>query len=258
MNTISFHGETDVGRTRERNEDHYQIDESSDLFLVADGVASCPAGHVASRMVCDGTAAFIRSFHRYDLESAVDCGCVHDQYEHVLATAVRIANKMVFRASRRREGWDGMATTFVGMKFLPGRCVVAHVGDSRAYRLRGNELEQLTEDHSLIAELQKLGVVDGDPERVPFRHVISRSVGIKEEVDVEVAAHGVRPDDLFILCTDGLTDQVPESLIRAIAIEHQFEPSTLTGELVDAANEAGGKDNVTVIAVRIPPGSLLL
>ncbi|HXV56400.1 MAG TPA: Stp1/IreP family PP2C-type Ser/Thr phosphatase [Gaiellaceae bacterium] len=224
-------GKTDAGRVRRRNEDAFVLDPP--LFVVADGMGGAQAGEVASRLA----AAAFREFHDADgLEP-----------EERLAAIVQEANRRIYERARRDSEVSGMGTTVTAALVTDDRVAIGHVGDSRAYRLRDGRLEQLTEDHSLVADLMRSGrLTPEEAEAHPQRSVITRALGTDPEVDVDTSAVEAQPGDLFLLCSDGLTTMVSdEEILRLVA-----EASTLddaAARLVKAANSGGGEDNVTVV-----------
>ncbi len=252
MHSVTCHGSTDAGLIRSRNEDHFVADERSGLFIVADGVASCGAGHIASQMACESMAAFVREFRRSDAAFTPDHPEWVTHYTDVLEKAVHFTNRAVFEAGRRRADVQRMSTTLVGLQVLPRRCISTNVGDSRLYRVRKRRLERLTEDHTLLDEARQAGIFDGDEEHFPYRNVITRAIGHRENVKVDVRVHTVRPGDVFILCTDGLTSELSDHFIRGIAIENEWDPRGMADALVQMSNRRGGRDNVTVVVVQVP------
>ena len=246
---------SDVGRVRPDNEDNYFVDESRSLFVVADGMGGHVSGEVASRICVESIEAAYRDEHT---ENAV-----HEQYEtaraggrtekpyteFALQTALEYANDAIFRAARRQPDRRDMGTTVVALHFDEENVYVGHVGDSRAYRLRGGDFTQLSEDHSLANEYVKLRLLR--PEDVPrFMHknVIVRALGLTEQVQVDTQARSYESGDRFLLCSDGLTDLVGDDSI-AEAIATAAEPEEACQELVTLALRQGGIDNITVLCV---------
>ncbi len=224
-------GRTDPGRKRRRNEDAFVLEPP--LFAVADGMGGAQAGEVASRLA----AAAFREFHEVD-ELAPD--------ERVRAL-VQEANRRIYDRARSDTGATGMGTTITAALLEGEQVTIGHVGDSRAYRLREAELEQLTEDHSLVADLMRSGrLTPEEAETHPQRSVITRALGTDPEVDVDTMSVEASPGDVFLLCSDGLTtmvadEQILELLTGASSLEEAAKA------LVKAANKGGGEDNVTVV-----------
>ena len=228
-------GRTDAGRVRRRNEDSFVLDPP--IFAVADGMGGAQAGEVASRLA----AAAFREYHDADrLEPA----------ERVEAI-IQEANRRIYERARTDAEASGMGTTVTAAILTNGRVAIGHVGDSRAYRVRNGELEQLTEDHSLVADLMRSGrLTPEEADAHPQRSVITRALGTDAEVDVDKVTVDVEPGDLFLLCSDGLTTMVPEEEILRIAQEAGTLDEIARG-LVRAANSGGGEDNITVVLFRV-------
>ncbi len=234
---VSGVGRTDAGLRRKHNEDAFLVLESHDLFVVADGMGRHQAGEIASRMAVDTVAATFASgdFGKQDVAgSSREAGR--------LLAAFHEANRAVFDASREREEYSGMGTTMVALHFSRGkdRAAICHAGDSRCYRSRGGTLEQLTVDHTLGAA----GIVG------PSANVLSRAVGIEENLEPD--AQTIKPEvgDIFLICSDGLSRMVQLPEIQAV-LEREHDLDAAASTLIASANAAGGRDNVTVILVRV-------
>ena len=230
---------TDTGRRRHRNEDAYVFEPP--LFAIADGMGGARAGEVAAEIAATA------------LKEAR--GEVTD--ETSLEAIIVDANRRVWERSVADPMTAGMGTTMTVAFADPEaeRVVLGHVGDSRAYRLRGSELEQVTTDHSLVAELVESGVLTPEEaERHPQRSAITRAVGTDRAIDVDVFSVAAEPGDLFLLCSDGLTDMLAEGEIAASIIDADHEPAAAAGALVAAANARGGEDNITVVLFELVEG----
>jgi PPM family protein phosphatase len=225
---------TDTGRQRRANEDSMLA--RSPLFVVADGMGGARAGEVASRLA-------VESF-QYGLQDPIDA-------EGSLAAHARAANVRIHERSQADAEHAGMGTTLTAVYVGEEEVAIAHVGDSRAYCLRDGELLRLTDDHSLVDELIRQGKLT--PEEAvehPQRSVITRALGPEADVEIDTRSYRARHGDVYLLCSDGLTTMVPDSLIAAIMLAHG--PLRDTGEaLIGAANEAGGRDNITVVLLRV-------
>jgi serine/threonine protein phosphatase PrpC len=224
-------GVTDAGRKRRRNEDSYVLEPP--LFAVADGMGGAQAGEVASRLAVDA----FREFHEADeLEP-----------EKRVAAIIHEANRRIYERAREDTQASGMGTTVTAALVGEESVSIGHVGDSRAYRLRGGQLEQLTDDHSLVADLVRGGRLTPEEADVhPQRSVITRALGTDPEVDVDAFTFEAEPGDVILLCSDGLTTMLTDEEIVAIV----GEPKSLehaAKQLVKAANRRGGEDNVTVV-----------
>jgi PPM family protein phosphatase len=228
-------GSTDAGRKRRRNEDSFVIDPP--LFAVADGMGGAQAGEVASRLA----AAAFREFHDADDLAA----------EERVATIIQEANRRIYERAKSDAQASGMGTTITAALLTDEGVAVGHVGDSRAYRLRQERLEQLTEDHSLVADLVRSGRLSPDEaDTHPQRSVITRALGTDPEVDVDSFTADAEAGDVFLLCSDGLTTMVDEGQI-AQTVGRSSSLEQATKALVKAANRAGGEDNVTVVLFRL-------
>lgn len=249
----SFAAASDVGRKRAHNEDSFHLPGEERLALVADGMGGHASGEVASRLAVDTvmghfrvTAAEAAPRWPYGMSQGV-------RYPiNRLVAAIRLANAAIHEAAAAHPEQHGMGTTIVATHFLADdRVLVAHVGDSRVYRLRGGRLEQLTEDHSLLNDWMRMKGLRAD-ELGDFqqKNIIVRALGIRDSVQVDVLVDRPRPGDVYLLCSDGLTSMVPDD---DIAETLQAAPDLETGctRLVAQANERGGLDNVTVLLARI-------
>jgi PPM family protein phosphatase len=235
MRIVESAGVTDAGRKRRRNEDSFVREPP--LFAVADGMGGAQAGEVASRLA----AAAFRDFHEADeLEP-----------EERVRTIIQEANRRIYERARSDAEASGMGTTITAALVLDGRVAVGHVGDSRAYRIRDGRIEQLTDDHSLVADLVRSGrLAPEEADTHPQRSVITRALGTDPEVDVDTFTVDAQPGDLFLLCSDGLTTMVDdEELLSIIGRSASLEEAAKA--LVKAANRAGGEDNVTVVVFAV-------
>lgn len=239
---------SDVGRVRSVNEDSCDSFLRSDgtrLLVVADGMGGHRGGAVASREALATIASIFTE--NSTLDPARDPASL-------LVRAIERANERVFSLARQDPELAGMGTTVVAFLLdAEGRGAVAHVGDSRAYRLRGGRLEALTSDHSVVAEMLQRGVLTAEEAAFhPRRNEILRSVGVLPDVEVELAAVEVAPGDWFLLCSDGLCGVVSDAEIEEVLV-HTRSPNAAVAALVDLANDCGGPDNVTVQILAIPP-----
>ena len=232
---------TDAGRKRRRNEDSFVAEPP--LFAVADGMGGAQAGEVASRLA----AAPFREFHEADELDP----------EQRLEAIIQEANRRIFERAQTDTQASGMGTTVTASLVGENQLSIGHVGDSRAYRIRGGALEQLTEDHSLVADLVRSGRLSPEEADIhPQRSVITRALGTDPEVDVDTFTVDVETDDVFLLCSDGLTTMVEDDRILAVvrdakSLEHAAR------SLVKEANRRGGEDNVTVVLFRLEAGDAL-
>ena len=234
-------GRTDAGRKRRQNEDSFVVDPP--LFVVADGMGGAQAGEVASRLA----AAAFGEFHEADELAA----------EERLEAIIQEANRRIFDRARTDAAASGMGTTVTAALVGDDHVAIGHVGDSRAYRIRDGELEQLTQDHSLVADLMRSGrLTPEEADTHPQRSVITRALGTDREVDVDTFSVDVAAGDVFLLCSDGLTTMVGDEEILRLVRESSGLDSAGKA-LVKAANRHGGDDNVTVILFRVEDGGSL-
>jgi protein phosphatase len=255
---LKFAGLTDVGRTRDNNEDNFFISASEPLCIVADGMGGHNSGEVASAYAI----RTVREFYDRTLVSpAVDADMRNRvpawpfkrrAPEHVeerrLVQAVLLANQIVHEYATGNEEFRGMGTTLIGAYFIETGMYLVHIGDSRAYRVRGDRAERMTRDHSLADEYVAMGILK--PEEVqyfPYKNVVTRAIGLQPTVEPEVAFVTISPDDIFVFCSDGLTDPLDDQTIARIVDANRNDLERAARALVDAANEAGGPDNITVV-----------
>ncbi len=225
---------TDTGRKRRRNEDAYVVEPP--LFAIADGMGGAQAGEVASRLA----AAALRE------NAAVGGG------EDRILDLIQEANRRVYDRSSTDPNTSGMGTTITVALVGDGTVSFGHVGDSRAYLIRDGQIEQLTEDHSLVNELVKSGKLsEEEAEMHPQRSVITRALGTDPDVDVDTFSVSAQTGDVFLLCSDGLTDMVAQEDILEVVERNRADMDATVKALVKAANRGGGEDNITVVAFDI-------
>ncbi len=242
MLSYQFHSRTHVGRVRENNEDAVAFDAAAQLALLADGMGGYNAGEVASSMAI---ALIQADLSRYllPIRPGPNSAVLHS----AVTAAVENANVTIWSCAATQPDYAGMGTTLVMAVFLGTSVLLAHVGDSRCYRLRGSTLARMTRDHSVLQEQIDAGLVSlEDAPFAPNRNLVTRALGVMDMVEVEVAEHAANSGDLYLLCSDGLTDMLTDDAIAALLIA----PGTLAEratQLVDAANAAGGRDNISVL-----------
>jgi protein phosphatase len=237
-----------VGQVRQNNEDafgHFEPDDAKELkqkgrlFLVADGMGGHKGGAIASELAVEAIRQYYYSSDAKDRAA-------------VLKRALKHANRVVFDKSEADDSLTGMGTTCTAMLILEGNAYFAHVGDSRAYIYRDEDLVQITQDHSLVGEMVRSGIITAEDARNhPKRNVITRSLGVQEEItaDTPNSPFELKKGDVLVLCSDGLTSFVGnEEIKKTIAAN---KPATASKKLVDLANDQGGKDNITVIVVEV-------
>lgn len=250
---VEYAALTDVGRKRNHNEDAFRLVPEEQLFLVADGMGGHNAGEVASTMAVDIVSQFFQET-RQDPPVTWPYKQNRDEtYDaETLAIAVQYANLRIFESSRENAERRGMGTTFVGALVRGNAAWVAHVGDSRGYVVRSTgPIEPLTCDHSLLEEYRRTrpDMTDDQLKKFPYKNVITRALGMKSDVAVEMHRHEMHHGDVIVLCCDGLTGMVPDAGIADL-VRAAPNLQDACARLVRAANEAGGVDNITVVLVR--------
>ncbi len=241
---IEFGSRSDQGKVRTSNEDSYAASAKHRLFLVADGMGGHAAGEVASQIAASTVEETI----------ALHSGRGRDP-EDALRLAVEEANSRIYEAARIKREFAGMGSTLTALSFRDNHYFIAHVGDSRAYLWRNGILDQLTKDHSLVWHLLESGVLRKDElSSHPQKNLITRSIGPHPAVEADLERGEAREGDVFLLCSDGLTDVVSDEDIGRILSETDKSPQEVGNLLVDTANRHGGPDNITVVVVRLAPG----
>jgi protein phosphatase len=232
-------GLTDVGLVRSNNEDSFLIDRDLDLFIVADGMGGYQKGEVASKITCESIRDYVQE--RFEQK---DRSFSEDHFKQ----SVQKANADIRSRIMDSPGLDKMGSTVVSLLLKNEGVFIVNVGDSRAYRLRDNRLEQVSIDHSLIQETKAAGIKRQLPSQ--FKNIVTRAVGMKKVVEPDVYFKTARKNDLYLLCSDGLHGYVPDKKIRELLLAEEDLQSRVR-LLIQAAKEAGGKDNITCILIRL-------
>ena len=245
-------GLTHVGMKRTHNEDSLCLLAEYSLYAVADGMGGHSSGEVASRMAVETISSFFKMTTR-DEEATwpfkEEKNLRYD--ENRLVAGIKWSNRRIYEAAARDPKYKGMGTTIVTAFFTQGGAYLGHVGDSRGYRIRGGKIEQITEDHSLLNDYIKANKLTPEEiEHFPHKNVIVRALGMKELVQVDVNRLDPKPDDVYLLCSDGLTGMVSDPEIVKIVTEANDVKLACKG-LVDAANASGGTDNITVVLIQL-------
>jgi protein phosphatase len=245
-------GMSDTGRIREHNEDTIGTDVDIGLVVLADGMGGYKAGEVASGIAVRTVMSLVReAVDREDL-SARDPDTGLSRPGILLRDAVQRANKIIYQTAKTQANCEGMGTTVVAGLFFDDRLTVAHVGDSRMYLQRGNEFRQVTQDHSLLQELVARGLYSAEEaQRAAAKHYVTRALGVEPSVEVDVTEVPVSRNDLFLLCSDGLSDMVEDEDIHLTISTFGGNLQTLARQLVLLSNDNGGRDNVSIVAVRV-------
>jgi PPM family protein phosphatase len=249
---LEFGARSDTGRTRENNEDSFASALELNLFVLSDGMGGLAAGEVASKVACETVIRRCR-----DAESNPALPLIGEHLAGLsvtsnrLASAIRVANHVVYAAAQSNEQKRGMGATVVAMWFVDEQRVsVAHVGDSRIYRLRGAEFVQLTQDHSFVAEQVRRGMMTQyEADNSNMQNMLLRALGVEPEVQVDVNEKDLMEGDTLLLCSDGLTRELSNAQISATLAEAGSAQES-ANRLIDLANQAGGGDNITAVVVR--------
>lgn len=248
---MDFGAQSDTGCVRENNEDSFRLAPEMNLFVLSDGMGGLASGEVASRLAVDSVVAHCREAEANpSLPFTGECLEGVSAASNRLASAIRLANEIVHRAALQNGAGQRMGATVVAARFAGERMFLAHVGDSRAYRLRGGEFEQLTEDHSFVAEQMRRGsMTRQEADSSTLQNVLVRALGVDPLVDVDVSEELVMKGDTVLLCSDGLTRELSDAQIAAVLGETD-DAQKAARRLVDLANQAGGGDNITAIVLR--------
>jgi len=249
---VTFFGQTDIGRRRALNEDTIYAQDG--LFLVCDGMGGHKAGEVASKLAAEAIAGFVKRSdedpemtwpYGYDTNLSYDA--------NRLGTAIKLANRVVFRKGSSNDEYTGMGTT-VAAVLVPTRrsqMTYAHVGDSRIYLLRAGTLRQLTRDDSW-ANLGWSTGADEDATDSPVKNILTKALGARDDVEFDVVDEPLMAGDVVLLCSDGLTNMLSDTRILEVVTAHAPDLETATGELIARANAEGGRDNISVVLFRYP------
>lgn len=251
---MEYGARSDAGRVRENNEDSLCLAPELNLFVLSDGMGGQASGEVASRLAAETIVTHCR-----EAEENPSLPLVGERVEGVsdtsnrLASAIQLANRVVHDAAEENPEQRGMGGTVVAVWLAQERMSLAHVGDSRAYRLRSGVLERLTQDHSFVAEQVRRGILsEEEAERSALQNVLLRALGADPEVQVTVDEQLVVEGDTILLCTDGLTRELSDAQIAAV-LEEAEDAQEAADRLVELANQAGGEDNISAIVVRQAP-----
>lgn len=244
---MNIAGKTDIGMVRSTNQDTFRIEalgESAGMALVCDGMGGARAGDKASALARRHITDVIRasSFGRVAMEEA--------EVQQLMLSAIHTANSTIYRLAQQELSYAGMGTTVVLALLTAQQAYIAHVGDSRLYLLRKGRFSQVTTDHSRVQELVDHGFITSDEARVhPQRNVITRAVGTRMDVDVDLLTLPVEPGDRLLLCSDGLTTVCEDDAIADVVF--RFAPGEAVEQLIQMANTAGGYDNITAVVAEI-------
>jgi len=246
------------GMVRTHNEDSVFVDSEAGLAVLADGMGGYNAGEVASGIAVNVLSSGLlpelgsgRELWKVDVQS----GLTHAAL--LLQQQIAAANKGIYEAAQARPECAGMGTTIVATVFHGNRVSIGHIGDSRCYRLRGEKFEQLTHDHSLLQEQIDSGQLTTEQAKYSLnKNLVTRALGIEAIVPADIAEYRVEANDVYLLCSDGLTDMVDPDVVHDVVDEKRRDLALAAADLIELANQNGGRDNVSVILVRVPPDFL--
>jgi len=246
-------GISDVGLQRDHNEDSFAILNEQELFIVADGMGGHRAGDVASRLATDAIVDFFKATASDDVTWPFHFDARLSEEENRLLTGIRLANRQIVEQSVRARECHGMGTTVVGALFSSKKrkMFIGHVGDSRAYRVRAGEITQMTRDHSLVNDylLAMPELTEEQRSELP-KNVITRALGMQDQVTVDLQSDDVQPGDVYLLCSDGLSGMIEDDEILDV-VSDQSDLDSACRRLIALANEHGGEDNITAVIVKI-------
>ena len=249
---IEFAELTDTGRVREHNEDAIGSVADIGLMVLADGMGGYNAGEVASGIAVQIVTNLASEAAAREELNDIDPHSGLMRQSIILRDAIYRSNKIIFQTAQSQTHCEGMGTTIVACMFYDNKVSVAHVGDSRAYRMRGGQLEQVTLDHSLLQELVDRGFYSQEEaQRSTNRNYVTRALGVEPTVEVEVHEYDVLPDDIYLLCSDGLPDMVEDDDIHLTISTFNASLDVVGQQLIDLANDHGGRDNVSVMLAQV-------
>ena len=248
---IRYAAKTDVGQKRNHNEDYFSLIEDEQLFIVADGMGGHASGEVASKMAAETVGEFYQRTKDEDATWPYKVDRSLSYIENRLVCGIKLANFRIYESANRDIRYKGMGTTIVAAMIKGDKIYLAHVGDSRCYRIRGPKIEQLTRDHSLLEDYKeaKPDMTEEEQRNFPHKNVITRALGMRDTVQVDVKPHQIQDGDYYVMCSDGLSGMVEDEQIREI-IQKTKTLERVVEELVDHANRAGGTDNITTLVLQ--------
>jgi protein phosphatase len=252
MHVVAF-GMSDVGLQREHNEDSFSVLPDHELAIVADGMGGHRAGDVASKLATEAIGEFFRKTSHEDATWPFHFDARLTEEENRLLTSIRVANRQIYEHSTRSRELRGMGTTVVGALYSrkKNKMFIGHVGDSRAYRVRAGQIQQLTRDHSLVNDYLAAMPDMSDEQRSELpKNVITRALGMQDHVDVDIQADDCQAGDVYVLCSDGLSGMVDDQEIL-VTVSTTPDLRDVCRRLVTMANEHGGEDNITAVVVRV-------
>ena len=245
-------GQTDTGKVREHNEDTIAFDAEIGLLVLADGMGGYNAGEVASGIAVKTIVNLVKeAVEREDMQ-VEDSESGMSRPTIILRDAIHRANKIIYQTARTQPQCEGMGTTIVSALFFDNKIAIAHVGDSRMYRLRNDKFEQVTMDHSLLQELVDRGFYSAEEaQRAANKNYVTRALGVEPNVEVEIREVPVQKGDFYVLCSDGLSDMVEDDDIHLTISTFGDNLDTVAKQLIQLSNDNGGRDNVSVVMAHV-------
>ena len=248
---VLLHGKTDVGSVRDHNEDAIGCDENIALAVLADGMGGHRGGEMASAITVSTVLEYVTEKIKKIKAGETDEETGYSMESLAVHEAVALANKNVHDSSEANAQYRGMGTTVVVTLFYDNRFTVAHVGDSRLYRLRDFELEQITRDHSLMQELIDRGFYTPEQARNSLnKNLVTRAIGIDEKVQIDIQEDIAMVDDIYLLCSDGVTDMIEDKFIKTAILDNENDLEKAATEIIRLSNEHGGKDNISALLIK--------
>ena len=248
---IRYAAKTDVGMKRTHNEDYFSLIEDEQLFIVADGMGGHASGEVASKMAAETISEFYQRTKDEEATWPFKMDRSLSYIENRLVCSVKLANLRIFETSARDLRYKGMGTTIVSGLVCGDKLYVGHVGDSRCYRVRDGTISLLTRDHSLLEDYKeaKPDLTEEEERNFPHKNVITRALGMRETVQVDIGGHQIESGDIYVLCSDGLSGMLTDPQIGEI-VTGAKSLERAVAELVDGANRSGGTDNITTLLLQ--------
>ncbi len=248
---ILLHGQTDIGRVRDHNEDAIAIDDNIALAILADGMGGHRGGEMASAITVSTIKDIVAEKVKLLASGKKNNGAIYSPESQMIQDAITQANAKVHESAEDNPQYRGMGTTVVVIMFYNNQFTVAHVGDSRLYRLRDGELKQITRDHSLMQELIERGFYTPEKARDYLnKNLVTRAIGIDSEVNIDIQEDIAMVDDIYLLCSDGVNDMLEDDLIKSTILANSDDLEKAATEIIRLANEHGGKDNISAILVK--------
>jgi serine/threonine protein phosphatase PrpC len=251
-NKLRVVGLTDTGKVREHNEDTIAGDADSGLLVLADGMGGYKAGEVASGLAVKTIVSMVREHMQRENLRAGDSATGLSRTSIILRDAIHRANKIIYQTAHTQAQCEGMGTTVVAALFFDNKVTIAHVGDSRLYRVQGGKFERVTMDHSLLQELVDRGLYSAEEaQRAANKNYVTRALGVEPNVEVELREVPVQKGELYMLCSDGLSDMVEDEDIHLTISTFNANLETVARQLIQLANDNGGRDNISVLMAHV-------